>query len=1016
MLRETRRPLPGLAARLARPAASVASPGRAALLSLAVCACGPPRALENDAPLQRLRWDAGDVLVGDARARIFEIESPFDREAAASLEVASSPLAPAFRFHLSPSRLAPRASLSLLVEHAPPARGQFRSRAVLRLLAGARSGFIEIEARGRGVEDALAFDPPHIDLGAVVLATQKRAPFAVENTTAQPVGVAWVGLGGAPPCALAEGPVCFQWVSSRAGDTALEPFLLEPGEVRRGELLVRPDIPGALRAEVRLRPCPSTRCAQALSVEAMGVASPLECAPSTIEFEPIFPKPLGSESLGEPSARRQLFCTNITDGPAVLSAPSLAQPPPDAFQLLSPRMPQVVEPGSTTSFVIEFAPAELGTFRGELLVSVRPAGPGGESLRVPLSGRGGGPRYEGPERLDFGRVAVGMPARRRVVIRNSGIDPMPIELERGPSPPLALFAPPSRVVPPGGAWTLTVELRATAPGRGETSIEVRAAGRPRVIAARWEAVSVGSCDYSIDPSVLDFGRVRLGDRVAAGVALENRGLEPCLVTGLSLAPEGPDPLPAASFEATLERVEVAPFERGVISVIFAPMRGGDHRASLEISLSSLERPFFDLPLSGLGSDDPLVVLPPQVDFGAAEPGCPRAPVPLHLHAFGLDRALLADVEVDQSPDGPFRVTGAPALAAPVPSDRPLGLEVSTTAERGDATGRLVLTLVRRGDLLRFVVPLRRTSAEGAEEVVLYRAPEVRPLDILFVLSAPPDSQPAVERLGDAFVSFIEPLARAGRRPRIGVTSSREPLAGDLVAGPGRPPFFDPIEEADPAAVFREAVQAAWVDEGGPEMGLEAVRRALLDPARDRGFLRQGSQLALVFVAHEDDASPGPVSAYLDAIRAARPFSDLERPLVAALVGPPPLGCAGVAGSALPAFRYAELVARSAGSLEPICVESEEAPDVAWPVKARAWGEALAHTPPTVPLAHAADPSSILVEVGGAPLPEREPPESPNGEGARRWTYLSESRSVRFEPTSAPPPSATVRIRYRIACE
>lgn len=287
------------------------------------------------------------------------------------------------------------------------------------------------------------------------------------------------------------------------------------------------------------------------------------------------------------------------------------------------------------------------------------------------------------------------------------------------------------------------------------------------------------------------------------------------------------------------------------------------------------------------------------------------------------------------------------------------------------------------------------------------------LDLLVVLDDSVSLQPFHERIGAAFADFVGPFDALGIDYHLGVvTTSVLPAATaqssgcsqaeiDAVPSPGH--LVDGVwitpEVDDAAAMFTELTAVGGCG-AGLEMGLEAALLALTGPAAsttNRGFLRAGAPLALVFVSDEDDVSPRSVGDYLGAFQTAKGASTRDAYRVSAIVATDPASCPeDQAALATVGSRYLAAAEQTGGVVADICSD-----DFA-PAAARISQLSAALLEQFV-LTKEPDPMTIEVEQDGVELPRCD----------GTWTFDRDDLDrpvVRFLLVP-PPPDSRISVRY-----
>ncbi|MCP4504501.1 MAG: VWA domain-containing protein [Deltaproteobacteria bacterium] len=186
------------------------------------------------------------------------------------------------------------------------------------------------------------------------------------------------------------------------------------------------------------------------------------------------------------------------------------------------------------------------------------------------------------------------------------------------------------------------------------------------------------------------------------------------------------------------------------------------------------------------------------------------------------------------------------------------------------------------------------------------------VDMLFVVDNSGSMQEEQLALGASFDRFIEGFLELDTDFHIGVTDMD--YVGTAGALLGDPLFLTQGTE-DLIFAFRRNVNVG-TNGSGTEKGLEAARQALgvaKTEGANRGFLREGASLAIVFLSDENDQSTADIDTYYDFFLGLK-HGDTRRLLLSAIVGPSPNGC----GTAETGSRYHELVQKADGISTSIC--------------------------------------------------------------------------------------------------
>ncbi|MFM2247815.1 MAG: hypothetical protein RL071_3890 [Pseudomonadota bacterium] len=470
-------------------------------------------------------------------------------------------------------------------------------------------------------------------------------------------------------------------------------------------------------------------------------------------------------------------------------------------------------------------------------------------------------------------------------------------------------------------------------------------------------------DLRLSPALLQLDPVAAGDSALGELLLENSGELVVSIDDLRIEGAGfraPGPLPAA----------LGPGEALALQVVATPP-GGPQRGQLEVWAAGAAAPL-RAELRATGLVPGLELWPDPIDLGLAPAGC-AAEGELWVENSG-ELPLLIEVE---------GVVGAGFSVEAPGAGGPLSLEpgeAQALAVRfgpgaaGPAEGALHLRASPGG---AHALPIFATAAP---RVALREAwvqdgpwPEV---DLLLVADRSGSMEDDLRALGASAAALLDELGARSPGAQVSVLTRDD---GCLSAGPASP--------ADPEA--RAALAAGLLGPWGAytEAGFTLAARAVA-AARPggcaEGLWREDARHVVVFIADEEEQSPGGWAAGWAALRAAAP--ELE---VFAVVGP-----AGGCPSAAPGEGYLQAAADSGGPAWSICGAEWER--LAAELGAAAGGLGADRRA----LAAPARPGSVEVWVDGAPW--------------HGWWFSAEENAVLFGEGAWPPPGAEVEVRYERA--
>lgn len=289
---------------------------------------------------------------------------------------------------------------------------------------------------------------------------------------------------------------------------------------------------------------------------------------------------------------------------------------------------------------------------------------------------------------------------------------------------------------------------------------------------------------------------------------------------------------------------------------------------------------------------------------------------------------------------------------------------------------LSLVLVGCGDddLGAIITPVNEVHYQGGGQV-----------DMLFVVDSSGSMGEEQAALADGFGAFIETFLELEYDFHLAVTDmDYEATAGALF---GDPAILTP-ETPNLVEQFQENALLG-TGGSGSEKGMEAARQALSEAKREgvnRGFFREESLLAVIFLTDEDDQSTASNETYLDFFLELK-RGDRRRLKLSAIAGPVPDGC----DTAMPGARYADVVAATGGVFVSICQDDVGMPRL---------GEVLSGYKSAFPLAHAPLDGVVSVSVDGVAIDP----------GPDTW-QLDENNRVAFVQGAVPPDCAEVQLAY-----
>lgn len=306
-------------------------------------------------------------------------------------------------------------------------------------------------------------------------------------------------------------------------------------------------------------------------------------------------------------------------------------------------------------------------------------------------------------RIDFGEVPLGDEALRAVRLRNAGTGPLRLVDAALEGDAAGEFRP-GEVGPvvfqPGESRELSVRFapRSTGARTARLVFDTDSLRSPRAVVELAGEGVFGRVD--LPARRLDFGRVGVDRRLTLALTLRNDGDAPASVHVAE--PDGED---GGAFAVTPHGpLWVGPGEALRVNVTFAPRRLGGHAASLAVT------PCFGcapeaVELVGEGVEAQLVVDPPNVDFGAIEPGHAVERI-VRIGNVGTSPARLTAATIRYGADQGFALADWPAGGVELAGGAWHEVTVRfTPVALDDARGQLALDTFEGGEPGRLLVGL-----------------------------------------------------------------------------------------------------------------------------------------------------------------------------------------------------------------------------------------------------------------------------------------------------------------------
>lgn len=974
--------------------------------------------------------DFGAVQLGTTASREVFVRNT----GTGTLEVsvaAGNPFPGAYRFDIDRDTVPPSGVAALTVRFTPEQLGDFP--AELLLTTNANEGeTISVGIKGAGVSSTLSVMPQQLDFRNVVVGTTKTLPVVVTNNGDSEAEIEYLpGLNIRPCSSSAADPAQFCVRFQGRGLDENNRFRLASGETADLEVQFSPRIAGTRAdGQLSLQSCASSACEVRVGLTGVAVEAGLRCQPPTIDFGQINP---GS------SISRTVTCENIANEAVTVVSWNIAAGSSPAFSVES-STPLILSEGESLSVEATFAPSDLSDASGVLDVETDNPNPSLRKVSVALRGSGGGPEIDIiPPEINFGRVSLLAPSRRSFVIVNSGFNTLTVSNIEVDTDGTQSFSSPDAdiaVLEPGQSKAVTVQFDPREVGIIESKVRITSndADEPSLeIPVRGEGVNLPPCNFSVAPSLLQFGSVQVTRTLRRSFQITNNGSDICLLTAIRMV--GGSTRAFSIPEGDIISEEIAPGASRTVTVEFAPQSQGTFSGQLEFSISSPTSPFNTIDLLGVGAGAGLLVSPSELDFGTIEVGCSTRERTITLYNTGTANITIDSINLAVPVIPEFRVSNRPP---PLPSS-PLTVapgqsatfNVRFTANAVSQYASAVEIVANiNGAMETYIAALDGEGALDARQIDEFQQLGKPAVDILFIVDKTTSMTQEQDSLAANFASFIRFAEAQGLDYQISSTTTNTQLTGtdrdeagritsapagsmrsSSVLGPLQNRIVTPRTLPSPAAVF--SANVSYQLTGGPpseESGLRGAELALSPPnitGHNAGILRPDAVFSLIFVSDAQDHSSGTVDFYTNFFRSIKGFRNTNLFSASAVAAPTPPGasrgnCSGPGGSAYAQGRYQEVVRQTGGVFVSICTGDwsralEELGQTAFGFKSRFF---LTNQPAV---------GSLKVIIDGMDLPRIAT------SGAVNWNYDLGSNSINFAAYATPEPGSQIRVEYAAEC-
>lgn len=873
---------------------------------------------------------------------------------------------------------------------------------------------IAVELTGRGITSNIQVSPTTLDFGNVVVDTVKTLSLDVTNVSNVDGRVEFIRVDNVKLCSSGRnepGVFCVRFSDQTLDEN--DEIELDGQASATVEVQYAPVVPSTPSfGSFILKTCETTACEVRVSLTGQSVEAGLRCVPDSLDFGQVNPGGSSAETV---------VCENIANDPITLVTWGITADSDPGYST-SRAEPRLLDPGASASIDVVFAPTGLGDANGTLRIETDD-----RNVEVVLSGTGGGPNIQAlPETLNFGRAAINAPARRSVVVTNTGFSTLRVTdvqvdtLETG-----SFFYDGEREFSLEQNESRTIQIELNAAREGDILSGVRFisndADEPELeIEVRGVGVLLPPCDFTVVPAQLNFGTVTVTRSFRRAFEIRNNA-DPtevdnlCLITGVQLLP-GTDPafsLPAGDIMSR----EISPGASEIIEVDFSPVAQGTFTGMVEFSISSPTSPYNTVNLTGVGADSQLLIVPNELDFGTIGVGCASRDRAITIYNTGGTPVQIDAIELAAQAHAAFslanRPAPLPASALTLNAGQSVTFDVGFRADlRSAYAGAVEIAITEAGAQRTYVVSLRGRGDIDARQIDEFEQLGKPTVDILFVIDNSCSMGQEQSALAANFQAFIQFAEAQGLDYQIGVTTTDTTRdQGRLMPtnGPAQNRIVTPRTTPSPQTVFSAN---ANVGTGGSasERGLQAAEQALTAPnifGHNAGLVRSDAVLSLIFISDEPDQSPGNIDYYINFFLSIKGFRNTNLFSASAITAPVPPGatngsCSGPGGSASATGRYIAVAERTGGVFQSICTSDwsrslEDLSTTAFGFKSRFF------------LTNQPVPATIEVQIDGLEVP------ATGAGGTFNWTYDFSTNSINFAPYATPEPGSQIRVEYTAEC-
>lgn len=490
--------------------------------------------------------------------------------------------------------------------------------------------------KGRGVVSGLEITPNPLDFETVLAGSSRTLELTLTNRLSQSVTLRSQRYqGGVAEAEPSSGTGRFD-IDVMVDNQGLlnGGLVLAPGASLTVPVTYTPDpsnLSATDRAQWTVSNCDFELCEVKVNLRGMGTTGALSCAPQAVEFGAVNP----DRTLSAP-----VVCTNVAADKITVDGWGIESGSDSEYTVLTPVTPTALDAGESMTIEVAFSPTQTtwdtsAMPQGALLVdSSHSVGGALDAVRVPLTGRAGGPTLVvSPPALHYGEVAVGTYYDKRLLIENRGLEPLNVTMVVDDRDGTGAFSTDlsAFTLGVGTSTVMTVRFAPTAAGPVASAVQFVSNDTLAPIfdvPVDGAGLTLPPCAYRTTPTRLNFGAVPFSETPVMAVRIENIGQDPCLVNDLEIQPRTLGATTAFSLvNGNQTGLMLAPGANVDVPVQYAPMSPGGDGADLAFYISSPMNPNPRVPLYGVGEPLVQVQCPPPVTT--------QAGVPVTLTATGL---------------------------------------------------------------------------------------------------------------------------------------------------------------------------------------------------------------------------------------------------------------------------------------------------------------------------------------------------------------------------------------------